>query len=867
MWTGEPALSKTEWNVGEDAAEVTVPTTQFGMVTATLARNGEEAVAFDGTMPTETGHYDLTFLAPATCASYAAPDPATKTVSFDIISNAAIVRDAQGGMYETFEAAFAAVPAGSVLTVVGEPVVAQAIPVTKDLTLVLNGHAITMAEGKKTTFQIIDGATLTIDGTVDGSSITGNLYLGIKTDNNGHLVINGGTYTCSVADDAVVQSNGTCTDCTFVATDATFNSTDDTFYLAAGGSYTLTDCVINGATGLYVKGGALTLTRCTVNATGAASDPTPNGNGASSTGDAIIVDAKAGYTGNVSLALTDCTVASANGHALRETYTDLTTTAVHAIAIAGGTYRSADGKAAFAASDAFDAALEEGASTCTMAGAAFSTPVDARYTEDGRGTAIGPSGLYEVCPAVDTEAVTYTWKSEVPGFWSTVANWDKSIDFSAGVPKHAEYSLAVFPATSGEEAEIEPVVATLTEETAVKGLEVSGTRPVEIDLADQTLSLGERYTGADQQIYHSAEFRQAADITFKNGALTAAGSLWFNTDNVRLTLDGVRAALSSDDYAFMTVANKRMNTGPKNGWKVHLKNGSDVTGYLCIRPAGGAPEVVVEGAGSSYSGKAICAPGSGTLLLAARDGGTFSLGGGWWILTGTGLTFQAQGAGSSFTIDMPTGTTYNHYVRVSNSRWQALDGATFIFNQSPSDCFNAGSGETDCGNAFVVRDATFKMKGAFRFGTQETDETCVSPTLSFQGASPIFQTGGDTVFGSSAELVHPPVLELIPSATGFADACLTSTSASAKTTIGDNVTARIVVDELETSRATKVVLDVARAASLEVDCRKLASQTTFELANGKRVSGYSATWEVKSSGDGEHLIATVRKCGLTVSIR
>ena len=83
---------------------------------------------------------------------------------------------------------------------------------TKDVTIVLNGHTITRTNGQKTALMITNGATMTIDGSVAGSAINGTIVVGYSTPSvtNGKLIINGGTYTATVTDDCVVQTNGLC---------------------------------------------------------------------------------------------------------------------------------------------------------------------------------------------------------------------------------------------------------------------------------------------------------------------------------------------------------------------------------------------------------------------------------------------------------------------------------------------------------------------------------------------------------------------------------------------------------------------------------------------------------------------------------
>lgn len=254
---------------------------------------------------------------------------------------------------------------------------------TKDVTIVLNGHTITRTNSQKTALMITNGATMTIDGSVAGSAINGTIVVGYSTPSvtNGKLIINGGTYTATVTDDCVVQTNGLCDNCEITATNATFNSTDDTFYLAGNGTYRLENCEINGYTGIYMKSGSLTLNNTTIKATGTYADPVANGNGASSTGDGIILDAKTGYKGNINLNINGGSISSNNAYAIRETYTDSTATATHSITVNGGTYTSS--KDAINVSEYFKKAVASGVSSISISGGTFSDLSALDYLAEG----------------------------------------------------------------------------------------------------------------------------------------------------------------------------------------------------------------------------------------------------------------------------------------------------------------------------------------------------------------------------------------------------------------------------------------------------------------------------------------------------
>ena len=270
-----------------------------------------------------------------------------------------------------------------VITLTEDVELTNGLNYTTDVTIVLNGHTITRTNGQKTALMITNGATMTIDGSVAGSAINGTIVVGYSTPSvtNGKLIINGGTYTATVNDDCVVQTNGLCDNCEITATNATFNSTDDTFYLAGNGTYRLENCEVNGYTGIYMKSGSLTLTNTTIKATGEYAAPVANGNGASSTGDGIILDAKNGYKGNINLSINGGSISSDNAYAIRETYTDSTATATHSITVNGGTYTSS--KDAINVSEYFKKAVASGVSSISISGGTFSDLSALDYLAEG----------------------------------------------------------------------------------------------------------------------------------------------------------------------------------------------------------------------------------------------------------------------------------------------------------------------------------------------------------------------------------------------------------------------------------------------------------------------------------------------------
>ena len=174
----------------------------------------------------------------------------------------------------------------------------QTFVISSDATINLNGKGLSHT-GNKVALQVVSDATLTIDGTKSGSTFGGRINVGKGTNNNGNLVLNGGTYSCG-AGQTVLHLNGTCQNSSVTINNATITSSDDNgIQLSANGTYTITNSQITGKTGIYLKSGNLTLTNSTISSN--ATEHTAynfNNNGSNATGDAIVVDS-CGYPGGV----------------------------------------------------------------------------------------------------------------------------------------------------------------------------------------------------------------------------------------------------------------------------------------------------------------------------------------------------------------------------------------------------------------------------------------------------------------------------------------------------------------------------------------------------------------------------------------
>lgn len=201
--------------------------------------------------------------------------------------------------YENFEdaVAFANAHVGATITLNRSVTVEGQYSITARTTIVLNGRTLASATGAHL-LQVFDGATLTIDGTAEGSAVYGRLNAGKDTNDNGNIVINGGSYSCR-SGQTCLHVNNTCTNSSITITDAVIASpNDNAIQLGAAGVHTIIGCTISGKTGIYLKGGTLTLTDSTVTSLSAGhTDYRFNVNGAYSTGDAIVVESCGGSVG------------------------------------------------------------------------------------------------------------------------------------------------------------------------------------------------------------------------------------------------------------------------------------------------------------------------------------------------------------------------------------------------------------------------------------------------------------------------------------------------------------------------------------------------------------------------------------------
>lgn len=236
----------------------------------------------------------------------------TLCLAFSLLPTAALAEggEASGNVakigeqgYATLAEAVEKADSGATVTLLKDTAVSAMIMLKKSLTLNLNGHKLNNEGNINSWVQVIDNAKLTINGTVEGSAAYGRMNLGIATNNNGSLEINGGIY--AVGDDqTVLHINGTCMSSDVTINGATINATNDNgIQLNGKGTFSITNSMITGGTGIYIKAGTLTLENTKVTGTLSPVNYSYNGNGANATGDAVVIDACNYPGGNPTIAI------------------------------------------------------------------------------------------------------------------------------------------------------------------------------------------------------------------------------------------------------------------------------------------------------------------------------------------------------------------------------------------------------------------------------------------------------------------------------------------------------------------------------------------------------------------------------------
>jgi uncharacterized repeat protein (TIGR02543 family) len=268
--------SNPENNSAEDIAKVKLSITG-GTFTATA---GGTAIVYseNKTALISGGTYSL-----EPDAKYIVPEKAA-VKSGDVWTIGDAVAQIGTTGYATLAAAIEAVQDTETITLLTDSPTASANN-GKTFTIAMNGHTLTGITW------VTDDTTLTLDGSIEGSTYNGSVYVGYADNNNGNIILDGGTYTCA-SGNTVLHINGTCLNSNVTIKNAKITSPDDNgIQLNGKGTFVIENSEITGATGVYVKSGNLTITDSKITGNMNPVNYNYNGNGANPTGDAIVIDA------------------------------------------------------------------------------------------------------------------------------------------------------------------------------------------------------------------------------------------------------------------------------------------------------------------------------------------------------------------------------------------------------------------------------------------------------------------------------------------------------------------------------------------------------------------------------------------------
>lgn len=206
--------------------------------------------------------------------------------------------------FTSFEAAVNDAHADETITLLASSTTSSMVSLNKSITVDLNGYTLSAASNTDKAFEVVGDAKLTINGTTANSAFVGRINVGKKSNNNGNLELNGGTYSCG-SGQTVVHVNGTCKNSSVTIKNATITSPDDNgIQLNGDGTYVIEDSSISGATAVYLKAGKLTVAGSWITSTASShTDYTYSSSGSNPTGDAIVVDSCHYPGGNPTLEL------------------------------------------------------------------------------------------------------------------------------------------------------------------------------------------------------------------------------------------------------------------------------------------------------------------------------------------------------------------------------------------------------------------------------------------------------------------------------------------------------------------------------------------------------------------------------------
>ena len=214
-----------------------------------------------------------------------------------------------------------------------------------DVTVDLNGHTLTNTAASSSSnycFGLLrTNQKLTITDSSEGKTgkVVANNCIFVNGSGN-ELNIEAAievTGDCAIATNGSTTTSGTIN----IKEGAKLTSDNICMYLPGKADVSITAGTISGTTGIYQKSGTLNITGGTIIGTGAAADYTYNGNGANSTGDAVVID-NCGYPGGAPVpSITGGTFESTNADPIA-TYVKEDNAELTAVTgfVSGGTFSS-----------------------------------------------------------------------------------------------------------------------------------------------------------------------------------------------------------------------------------------------------------------------------------------------------------------------------------------------------------------------------------------------------------------------------------------------------------------------------------------------------------------------------------------------
>lgn len=292
----------------------------------------------------------------------------------------------------------------NVVTMVEDTTLATAKTYTTDTIIDLGGKTLTgtiqVANGANVTIKngkMIGGQAINVFGTTSGdkTTLTVESDVEISAANGYGVCIFGESNSTSKIGASVVNLNGckiTAEAGIFVSGNlqnengniiningATIESVPEIAVVVNGkATVNVNNSTLKGDTAIYLKAGTVTLNNSKVIGTGAAAALVANGNGANATGDAIVLDSKMGYAGEMVLNIgTGNTIASTNGYALQVANTDVTVgTYVAELNITGSTLTGKTDAVKLSEQFVTAVATENSGVTATVTGGTFNGNTD-----------------------------------------------------------------------------------------------------------------------------------------------------------------------------------------------------------------------------------------------------------------------------------------------------------------------------------------------------------------------------------------------------------------------------------------------------------------------------------------------------------